>query len=337
VSFPEFPPVAFPEFAPVAFPPVAFPEIVAAAAPPSTGVMETESSSLLRQRASMESERTAVQRIGAKMEIDHVAIEKRKLSMDVEHVASERKEASMELESVVETKSVTRSKDVLDAVVERPVTTVEVPSVEEPSGGTFDDDTKEKSVMDDLPASVSEAIVAGEAGAFWEIFASSEVASGAAAVLRRDSFVLSDLLNEEDVLEELAGSARDVVVLCVGGSVFSAHFNYVDGRGFVASPLCGVPDFVLQSSTSRRRLFSKRIRGIEHAGGGTGRHSSASGVEKRVLLQGFDTIGADAPRGADGVSEGEACSSEARLSTHWWGGVREFHGGARGKQLFACV
>ncbi len=45
-----------------------------------------------------------------------------------------------------------------------------------------------------------------EAGAFWDFFGSSEIEGGAAAVIRRESFTLGDVLDEDDVLEELAGS-----------------------------------------------------------------------------------------------------------------------------------
>jgi hypothetical protein len=49
------------------------------------------------------------------------------------------------------------------------------------------------------------------AGAFWDMFASSE--KEAHAVIRRSSFVLTDVLDGDDILEELIFIGHDGVFL----------------------------------------------------------------------------------------------------------------------------
>jgi hypothetical protein len=116
-----------------------------------------------------------------------VAAVSQKAHMDVENEVKVNQKAEMEFES----EAVVSQKVEMDIESEvRAVVSMETERLEVVSDECIE----------------AEVVQAAETGAFWELFASAQVESGAGAVIVRESFTLADVLEEEDVLEELAGS-----------------------------------------------------------------------------------------------------------------------------------
>jgi hypothetical protein len=220
-SAPAFAPVEFPAaFAPVefaAFPQVVFPAAPAVAAPTVTATMEVDSSATAVQRTTMDVEATAIATQRATMETESRAVELRQATMErTQETTSTVPAVEPAAVAAVAAAAVVSASMTVDHVATRLVhmtaeedpVTVKLSLEVETDPMTF----IAREERTDSPGPEEEGLGDGggggksEAGAFWDFFGSSEIEGGASAVMRRESFSLADLLDEDDVLEELAGS-----------------------------------------------------------------------------------------------------------------------------------
>ncbi len=154
--------------------------------------MDVDSSTSQWQRSTMETDQTVTETRHTSMEVEATATHT--VSVELAHEATQ-VVAAPRVPFVTATMSIEEDEILVNK--ERG------PALQTTESGSFATSDPEADAGSDTAAAEAAKT---EAGAFWDIFASSEQEGGTAALIRKGSFALSELLDEDDVLEELGGS-----------------------------------------------------------------------------------------------------------------------------------